>query len=270
MTDAQDLETEETGLNLFDEQATAAGSFPHAMLGYDKHSVDSYVREVEAKVSQLRTQLRDSAHEIRLVRTQLGTTDFTRLGAHATGLLKAAEAQAADLVDKAQHEAERIKAEARRTAATLRESAQQEADDVRLTGLAGLRQLRQEQAEVGKETLEKARRDADLIIADAKSRAKTIVEAAQAKTEALLESARVEAARREQSAKRQAAEILATAEKTAEDALAKAEANAKAAAETITERLAQADADAATAAARAVEAREEAQRIRSELSLIHI
>ena len=39
---------------------------------------------------------------------------------------------------------------ARRTAATLRESAQQEADDVRLTGLAGLRELRQQQADAGK------------------------------------------------------------------------------------------------------------------------
>lgn len=54
----RDLETEETGLNLFDDSASAAGSFPHAMLGYDKHSVDSYVREVEAKVSQLKLAAR--------------------------------------------------------------------------------------------------------------------------------------------------------------------------------------------------------------------
>ena len=35
------------------------------------------------------------------MKTQLGTTDFTRLGAHATGLLRAAEAQASDIVERA-------------------------------------------------------------------------------------------------------------------------------------------------------------------------
>lgn len=265
VTDSKrDLETEETGLNLFDDSASAAGSFPHAMLGYDKHSVDSYVREVEAKVSQLKLQLRDSSREIQYVRSEVGTTDFTRLGAHATGLLKAAEAQAGDIVDRAEHEAERIKTEARRSAATLRESAQQEADDVRLTGLAGLRQLRQEQADAGASALEKARRDADMTVADAKQRANSIVEAANTKADALLETARVEAQRRVQEAERKASEVLATAQKTAEDSLAKSVATAKAAEDSITARLAQADKDAEEAAQRALEARKEADTIRAE------
>ncbi|MFD0867137.1 adhesin, partial [Tessaracoccus lubricantis] len=116
MTEPQDLETEETGLNLFDDRASAVGSFPNSMLGYDKHSVDSYVRELENRVAELKMQVREHARETRYVRDTVGDTDFTRLGAHAAGLLKAAEAQAGDLVDRAQHEAERIKTEARRTA----------------------------------------------------------------------------------------------------------------------------------------------------------
>ena len=42
---------EETGLNLFHDRASAAGSFPHSMLGYDRQSVDTYVREIEQQLS---------------------------------------------------------------------------------------------------------------------------------------------------------------------------------------------------------------------------
>lgn len=45
---------EETGLNLFDDTASAAGSFTHSMWGYDRTSVDNYVREIEQQVSTLK------------------------------------------------------------------------------------------------------------------------------------------------------------------------------------------------------------------------
>ncbi|GAA4900030.1 hypothetical protein GCM10025789_17960 [Tessaracoccus lubricantis] len=264
MTEPQDLETEETGLNLFDDRASAVGSFPNSMLGYDKHSVDSYVRELENRVAELKMQVREHARETRYVRDTVGDTDFTRLGAHAAGLLKAAEAQAGDLVDRAQHEAERIKTEARRTAAALRESAQQEADDVRLTGLAGLRQLRQEQAEAGKAVLETARRDSDLILGDARIRAKTLVDGATAQAQGIVESARADANRILKEAERQAIELKLETERAAERSAADLAAHAKAADDAIAERLAQADKDAAAAAERAAGAREEAQAIRAE------
>lgn len=264
MTDSQDLETEETGLNLFDDRASAVGSFPNSMLGYDKHSVDSYVRELENKVAELKAQVRENLRETRYVRESLGDTDFSRLGAHAAGLLKAAEAQAGDLIDRAQHEAERIKTEARRTAGALRESAQQEADDVRLTGLAGLRQLRQEQAEAGKATLEMARRDGELIVQDARIRSQAQVDAATAQAQSVLAASRAEAARLTKEAERQAAELNAQTQRAAEESATELAANAKAAHEAIAERLAQVDKEAADAAARATEAREEAHRIRAE------
>ena len=139
---SRDLESEETGLNLFDDKATAAGSFPTSVLGYERHSVDTYVREVEYQVSDLKQRLRSLQREMAYIRAEVGETDFEKLGAHATGLLRAAEAQAKDIVDHSEREAERIVTEARRSASSLRDSAQQEADDIRLTGIASLRDLR--------------------------------------------------------------------------------------------------------------------------------
>lgn len=263
-TTGSDFDSEETGLNLFDDQATAAGSFPHSMLGYDRHAVDVYVREVEAQVSQLKMQLRERNREIEFIKEQQGKTDFTRLGAHATGLLRAAEAQASDIVQQGSHEAERIKAEARRTAAALREAAQQEADDVRLTGLAGLRDLRQQQAEVGKEALETARRDGDLITADARVKAEGLIEAATLRASALMEAASAEAGRLAQEAQRAATESRLAAERAAEESLAKAAETAKQAEATVADRLEQADKTAADVEARIAASRDEAQRIRAE------
>lgn len=96
------------------ERASAAAA-SHAMLGYDKNTVDGYVREVESRASQLRAELREARHQTALVKTQLGTTDHAP-GRDATGF-RAAEAQAADIVERATREAERIKAGARRTSA---------------------------------------------------------------------------------------------------------------------------------------------------------
>lgn len=265
MTDStRDLDTEETGLSLFEDSASAAGNFPHAMLGYDKHSVDSYIREMESKVADLKAQVRERGREIQFVRSEVGVTDFTRLGAHATSLLRAAEAQAGDIIDRAEHEAERIKTEARRSAAALRDIAQQEADDVRLTGLSGLRELRQVQAEAGEAALEQARRDADLLLEDARQRAKSLVDAANQKRDALLETTRVEALRKEQEAKSKASQILAAAHKDAEDSLARTVSDAKDAEDLLVERLAQSDKDIAAADLRAASAREEAAVVRAD------
>ncbi|MFV0428079.1 MAG: adhesin, partial [Arachnia sp.] len=153
MSDPTNETTEVTGLNLFDDISSAAGNFPHAMLGYERQAVDSYIRELETKVAEARVQLRESTRELDFVRTETGTTAFTRLGAHAKAVLQAAATQGAELVRQSVAEAERIKAEARRSAAARREAAQTESDDVRLSGLAALRQLRQEQADVGREVL---------------------------------------------------------------------------------------------------------------------
>ena len=110
MTNTADEEyTEDTGLNLFDDRASAAGSFPHAMLGYDRPTVDNYVRDIEQQVSTLRQLTRHLRAEVAAAQREHGDSDFTRLGSHATQMLRAAEAQASDLISKAATEAERIK-----------------------------------------------------------------------------------------------------------------------------------------------------------------
>ena len=100
--------TEETGLNLFDDRASAAGSFPHAMLGYDRPTVDNYVRDIEQQVATLKQLTRHLRLELANAQSAHGDTDFTRLGAHATSLLRAAEAQAAPYHPASQPGAGRI------------------------------------------------------------------------------------------------------------------------------------------------------------------
>jgi DivIVA domain-containing protein len=49
------------GLALFDETATAAGNFPHALRGYDRAAVDAYVRDVESQLSRVKPAAADPA-----------------------------------------------------------------------------------------------------------------------------------------------------------------------------------------------------------------
>ncbi|MFZ2260311.1 MAG: DivIVA domain-containing protein, partial [Luteococcus japonicus] len=172
--DEDSVHNEETGLNLFDDSASVAGSFPKAMMGYDRASVDNYVREIEMQLSTLKQLTRHLRREAAQTARANGTTDFTRLGSHATGILRAAEAQGKDLVHKAELEAERIKEEGRRVAADLRANAQAEADDIRVAGLANLRQLREALDKDSTETLEKARAEAASVVAAAQRQADAI------------------------------------------------------------------------------------------------
>ena len=204
-------DTEETGLNLFEDRASAAGNFPHAMLGYDRQAVDSYVRDTEQRVIELRVQLREARREAEFARAAVGTTDFSRLGAHAKAILQSAEAQAAELVRLAEAESDRMRDDGRRAAAALREVAQKEADDVRLGGLAGLRKLRQAQADEGQRTLDAASRDAEVIVSDAGTRALSMIAEAERRANAIETSAGAEAERVRAEASRDAETALLSA-----------------------------------------------------------
>jgi len=109
MTDVRTEIEEETGLNLFEDKASAVGGFPHAMLGYDKQAVDSYIQDLEQRMLEMKVQLREQRRETSFARSQVGTTDFSKLGAHARALLEAAEAQAAELVRLAEAESDRLR-----------------------------------------------------------------------------------------------------------------------------------------------------------------
>lgn len=219
--EGQEIE-EETGLNLFDDKASAAGSFPNAMLGYDRVAVDSYVREIEGKVSELKFRTRDLERELSFAKQINGETDFERLGAHAKGVLQAAELQAQEIIRRSEVEADKLMSQAQQSATALRQSAQQEADDLRLTGLSGLRKLRQQQASAGKDALENARRDAELTKRDSEFQAKEVLEQVQIEAAATLEAAKVEASAILNRAKKAAADQESATASEVEATLAKA------------------------------------------------
>lgn len=215
---------EETGLNLFDDRASAAGGFPNTMLGYDRHEVDRYVRELEMEVSTLKQLARHLRRELISARDVAGAeTDFTRLGTHATGILRAAEAQASDLVSKAGVEAERIKEEGRRVAADLRANAQAEADDIRVAGLANLRKLRADLDADSHAMLQQSKIEASSSLEAAQRQAATILAEAEKNAAGIIEQSTLEAARVRQQGERLGAETLAAARAQAEEVLTTAQ-----------------------------------------------
>ena len=262
MTDVRTEIEEETGLNLFEDKASAVGGFPHAMLGYDKQAVDSYIQDLEQRMLEMKVQLREQRRETSFARSQVGTTDFSKLGAHARALLEAAEAQAAELVRLAEAESDRLRQEARLSAAASREAAQQEADDVRLSGLASLRKLRQEQAEAGQAVLEAARRDANLVRADAEAQSKSLLEEPAQRINAQLEAARLDAARTRQEAERDATAARLATEKSTATALSKQAEAVRKTEENVTAQLTEARARSDAASKQIEEARSEAIKIR--------
>lgn len=236
------VEPEETGLNLFDDRASAAGSFPHAMLGYDKSAVDTYVRELEARISSLTQLTRHQQREVSFVQREAGTTNFTKLGAHIKALLGAAEAQADDLTNQAVVEGNRITAEANRIAADVRKAAEDEADDVRIAALADARTLREKQAADGQAGLAAATAEAEAIRAAASQDARALVEEAQRNAAAVISAANVEASRIAQAAERDATATRLAASSKAEQQLAAASSDAQAASTRMADLLTQAKA----------------------------
>ena len=56
-----------SGLDLFDEKASAVRGFSTVMRGYEKKSVDDYIRDIEQQVAQLKHQLRQTQQELSLI-----------------------------------------------------------------------------------------------------------------------------------------------------------------------------------------------------------
>ena len=85
---------ETVGLDLFDETASAAGSFPHSMLGYERQAVDAYIRDIERQLSSAKRKIR-SLHK--QVGAKEAETDLSKVGVHARDVMRAAEAEAAEV-----------------------------------------------------------------------------------------------------------------------------------------------------------------------------
>ena len=143
---------EDTGLGLFDDNASAAGNFPGALRGYDRESVDSYVRTLEASVVQSRrhaasleqqiTGLQDQLEQSQAREVNPDDVDYADLGGRANDILRLAQEQANDLTNSANVAAERIREGARREAEALRNRAELESENLRAGGLAEVTELR--------------------------------------------------------------------------------------------------------------------------------
>jgi cell division septum initiation protein DivIVA len=129
--------TDNTGLGLFDDMASAAGSFPTALRGYDRSAVDEYVRSLEGNVVATRRHAQELLEQMARLeeQTQAETeqqqVDYSDLGSRASEILRLAQEQARDLTENAHAEAERVKDLARREAEDLRRQAAREKEGKR-------------------------------------------------------------------------------------------------------------------------------------------
>ncbi|MBK8459632.1 MAG: DivIVA domain-containing protein [Micropruina sp.] len=212
---------EETGgLDLFDETASAAGSFPHAMLGYERQAVDAYVRDIERQLSSAKRRLRSTQKQLADSRNRTDDTDYSRLGAHTGDLLRVAETQASELIQHAELEAERIRREADTEARQLLSDARLNAEEARSLGIGDLQRLRNDLGEQTGHELSVARDQAAALRAAADQHRDMVVAEAEQTATALVEGARLEADQLRQAAHRAAMEAQASIARDHETALA--------------------------------------------------
>ncbi len=206
-----DDDGELVGLSLIRDKSTRAGSFPHAVLGYEKQTVDAYVRELEKDRDNLRRDVRDLERRLRTADAGAKQSDLTQLTGHASVLLTAAEAQSEELATQATLDAERLRDEGRRAADELRAGGQQEADDIRATAMAALRELRERQHEELTALHAQARSEAAQAVTAARRSAEAVALQAEHAAGALRTAAQQEANAIVTAAERYAAEIRAAA-----------------------------------------------------------
>lgn len=225
------MASENEGLDLFDETASAAGSFPTAAWGgYNKASVDEYLRSLENQIADLKRVQRDLRRTVEQQRIELDKPvqmDFTNLGSHTTQILSTAEAQAREITDRANSQAEQMLAETRQQAADLRNAAQQDADDLRTTTLADARRLRERWDAETHEIVERCRAEADALVATAGQHAEAVKGQADAHAEMMRTGAEVEARTILAEAERVATEARETAAAQAATTVADAEEDAR-------------------------------------------
>ncbi|HEX5905809.1 MAG TPA: DivIVA domain-containing protein, partial [Propionibacteriaceae bacterium] len=142
--------SDNTGLGLFDDTASAVGNFPTALRGYDRTAVDDYVRTLEESVVKSRRHATQLEQQVTVLQDEVASSgdrpdkdvDYANLGGRANDILRLAQEQARELVHNATVEAEKVKEQARREADGLRSSAAREGDAIKTGGAAQIDQLR--------------------------------------------------------------------------------------------------------------------------------
>ena len=208
---------ETVGLDLFDETASAAGSFPHSMLGYERQAVDAYIRDIERQLSSAKRKVRSLQRQLA---TKADETDYSRLGTHTGDLLRNAEREAAEITQSAQLQAEQIIALAKREADQLAREADAGAAQARVSGMDDLHRLRDDLAGQTSAELAAAQEQARTLREAAENHRAMVLADAERNAAAMREQASLEADQLRQAAEREAADVRATLAKEHADPLA--------------------------------------------------
>lgn len=206
--------SDQSGLSLFRQTASAAGNFPGSRRGYDRQAVDEYVLGQERELAQARKAVADLQYRLNEAENApepepvaAEPVDYTHLGGNATEILRLAQVQSRELTDRAAREAARIVEEGRRAGATARSTGEQEAEDIKVAAVADLRQMRSSMDRQASEQLNQARSESDSMVVAAQRHAESMTREAQRKVSGMLEAARLEAASVRQAAEKDAAKI---------------------------------------------------------------
>lgn len=207
---------ETVGLDLFDETASAAGSFPHSMLGYERQAVDAYIRDIERQLSSAKRKVRSLQRQLA---TKADETDYSRLGTHTGDLLRNAEREAAEITQSAQLQAEQIIALAKREADQLAREADAGAAQARVSGMDDLHRLRDDLAGQTSAELAAAQEQARTLREAAENHRAMVLAEAERNAAAMREQASLEAEQVRQGAEREAADVRAALAKEQADTL---------------------------------------------------
>jgi cell division septum initiation protein DivIVA len=209
--------SDNTGLGLFDDAASAVGNFPTALRGYDRTAVDDYVRTLEASVVQSRRRASQLEQQIGSLQDQVAShaekgqgaqdVDYSNLGGRANDILRLAQEQARELVENATIEAEKVKETARREADHLRSSAAREGSAIKSGGAAEIDQLRSKLHTEIQAQVEKAKAESEALIAAARRQAESLRREADHEAQTTRQNAYLDTENLRRTVEREAAEI---------------------------------------------------------------
>ena len=260
------------GLDLFDETASAVHGFPQSLRGYDRGAVDAYVREVESQLARTKVVVREQHRQLRDAGTRIGGTEYEQLGAHTRSLLRAAEAQAEELVSTAEHRARHLQAVAEAEAERTGVEARLALGAAQANSTVELHAIRRRLSEQTAVELQAARAEGASIVEFARQQAAELVGEASAKAELIRRESQLAAEAKMVAAEREATEHRLSVVTEKEAALADVKAAHEATAAELEDLLdharqrmidhaARLDADALTWEQRREAAREEAAEI---------
>ncbi len=221
--------SDNTGLRLFDETASAAGNFPNALRGYDRQAVDEYVRSLEAAVVQSRRHASQLEQQVTGLQDQVSgngpksgsqDVDYSDLGGRANDILRLAGEQARELVQNATVEAEKLKEQARREADGVRSSAAREGDAIKTGGAAEMEQLRAKLTADVQGQVEKSKAEAEALIAAARRQATSVRLEADHEAQATRQNAYLDTENLRRTVEREAADTRAQVAAEREAAIA--------------------------------------------------